>query len=127
MGAGDALFLAFGPRAAAEAEDVLGKTMHGRGRVSVGISFFPTADQRILGPFDCVSIIVLDRLRIVEFLPFFVAVTRAQFAEFFLAIVSVQRRVVFLIVKYPPKLEAWIGYGKSNAVSARHVLRFVES
>ena len=40
---------------------------------------------------------------------------------------SIHRSIAFLIVQYPPKLEAWIGYGESNVVSARHVLRFVES
>ena len=125
MAQGDALCLASG--LLDNFEDVLGQTMHGRGRVSLGISFLPTAGQRILSPSDCVSILALDHLRIVEDLSFFVAVTWAQFAELSLAFMSVQRSVVFLIVKYPPKLETWVGYGESNTVSVRHVLRFVES
>ena len=124
MAQGDALCLASG--LLDNFEDVLGQTMHGRGRVSLGISFLLTTGKRTLGPSDRVSIIVLDRLRIVEFLPFLVAVTRAQFAELSLAFMSVQRSVAFLIVQYPPELEAWIGDGKSNPFSARHVLRLVE-
>ena len=127
MGVGDALFLAFGLRAAAEAEDVLGQTMHGRGRVSVGLSFLLTTGKCTLGPSDRVSILALDHLRVVEDFSFSVSVTWTQFVELFLAIVSIQRSIAFLIVQYPPELETWIGYGESNAVPTRHVLRFVES
>ena len=127
MGADDALFLVFGPRAAAEAEDLLGQTMHGRGRVPPAISFFPAAGPRILSPSDCVLIFSLDYLRIVENFSFLVTVTRTQFAELSLTFMSVQRSVAFLIVKYPPELEAWIGYSKPNTVSVSLVLRFVES
>ena len=127
MRGGDALFLAFGLRVVAEAEDVLGQMMHGGGRVPLGILFLPTAGQRILSPSDCVSILALDHLRVVEDFSFFVSVTWTQFVELFLAIVSAQRSIAFLIVQYSSELEAWIGYGESNAVSARHVLRFVES
>ena len=125
MAQGDALCRALGLRD--DAADVLGQTMHGRGRVSVGISFFLTTGKHTFGPSDCASITALDRLRIVEFLSFLVAVTRTQFTELSLAFMSVQRSIVFLIMKYSPKLETRVGYGKPNAVSARHVLRFVES
>ena len=108
-------------------EDVFGQTMHGGGRVPSRISFLPTAGQRILSPSDCVSILALNYLRVVEDFSFFVAVTWAQFAELSLAFMSVQRSIAFLIVKYPPKLETWVGYSESNTVSVRHVLRFVES
>ena len=96
MGAGDALFLAFGLRAAAE--DVLGQTMHGRGRIPLGISFLFTTGKRILGPPDCISIIALDHLPVVEYLSLPVAVTRTQFAELSLAFASVQRGVAFPIM-----------------------------
>ena len=125
MAQGGALCLASG--LLDNSEDMLGQTMHGGGRVSLGLSFFLTAGQRTLSPSDCVSIFALDYLRIVENLSFLVAVTRTQLAELSLAFMLAQRSVAFLIVKYPPKLEARVGDGKSNAVSIRHVLRFVES
>ena len=125
MAQGDALCLASG--LLDNFEDVLGQTMHGRGRVPPAISFFPTADPRILSPSDCVSIFALDYLRVVENLSFLVVVTWTQYTELFLAFVPVQRSIAFLIVKYPPKLETWVGYGESNTVSVRHVLRLVES
>ena len=40
---GEVLSLAFGPRN--EAEDMLGQTMHGRGRISSGVSFLITAGE----------------------------------------------------------------------------------
>ena len=125
MAQGDALCLASG--LLDNSEDVLGQTMHGRGRVSLGISLVFTTGKYSLSPFDCVSIIALDHLRIVEYLSFFVSVTWTQFAEPSLALMSVQRSVVFLIVKYPPKLETRVGYGKPNTASARHILRLAES
>ena len=124
MGAGDALFLALEPRD--DAEDVFGQTMHGRGRISFGIFFFTTGKCTV-SPSDRVSIIAPDHLRIVENLSLLVAVTRTRFTELSLAFVSIQRSVAFLIMVDPPKLETRIGYGKLDAVSVRHVLRFVES
>ena len=115
------------PVIALPAADVLGQTMHGCGRVSFGISFLFTTGKRTLGPSDRVSIIALDHLRVVEDLPSLAAVTRMQFPKFSLAFMPIERSVAFLIMKYGPKLEAWIGYGESSIVSICHVPGLVES
>ena len=87
MGAGDALFLALEPRD--DAEDVFGQTMHGRGRISFGISFFYTTGKCSVSPSGRVSIIAPDHLRVVENLSLLVAVTRTRFTELSLAFMSI--------------------------------------
>ena len=122
---GEALFLASGARD--DAEDVLGQMMHGRGRISSGVSFLFTVGERFPGSFDCIPIIPLDHLRVVESLSSTGSVTRMQFLECSLAFMPVERGIAFLIMKYGPKLETGVGDGESNIVSGGHVLRLVES
>ena len=87
MGAGDALFLALEPRD--DAEDVFGQTIHCRGRISFGISFFFATGKCTVSPSGRVSIIAPDHLQIVEDLSLLVAVTRTQFTELSLAFISI--------------------------------------
>ena len=121
----DASLAAF--RAITEAPYVLRKQVDGRGRVSSRCALLVSAFHRYIGPFNRPRITPLNRFRIVEDLASSGPVVRTQFPKLPLAFVPPEGSVLILVVENSPKLETRVGNGQWNTVSARQVLRFVES
>ena len=77
--------------------------------ISFRVSFLFPASSRHLGPFYRNRIMLLDHVPITENLPCPSLVVRTQFPKLALAFVPIERSVLFLIVKYSPKLETGVG------------------